>query len=197
MIDMDGGAAINWEAIGAVAELAGAAGVIASLLYIAAQVHTSNRASAVQAKLYSTQLLNDFMDLLIQRPELNQLMLKGRKAIDTLSPDEYQQFSNMSLKAFWFFSAGHFQYRRGTIADNDWFEILAVLRYWLYAPGCRAWWERVGSLMFGTEFVAFVESELGKVVAQQGAAAGASSVVAAEASKSGALANVDGGPRPL
>jgi hypothetical protein len=44
----------------------------------------------------------------------------------------------MSLKAFWFFSAGHFQYRRGTIAESDWFEVLAVVRYWLNSPGCRA-----------------------------------------------------------
>ncbi len=162
---------MNWEALGAVAEWIGAAGVIASLLYLAAQVHASNRASAVQAKLDSTRLLNDFMDLLIQRPELNQLMLKGLKGLDALSPDEYQQFSNMSLKAFWFFSAGHFQFRRGTIAASDWFEILAVLRYWLHSAGCRAWWQKMGRLMFGGEFVAFIESEINALVAQQGAAA--------------------------
>lgn len=79
---------MNWEALGALAELAGAAGVIGSVLYLAVQVRTGNRASAVQAKLDSTRLLNDFMDLLIQKPELNQLMRKGRKSLDSLSPDE-------------------------------------------------------------------------------------------------------------
>jgi hypothetical protein len=107
---------MNWEALGACAELTGAAGVMASLLYLAAQVRSSNRAAAVQAKLESTRLLNDFMDLLIQRPELNQVMRKDRESLDSLSHDEYQQFSNMSLKAFWFFSAGHFQFRRHTLA---------------------------------------------------------------------------------
>jgi len=62
------------------------------------------------------------MDLLIQRSELNQLMLKGRKDLGSLSPDEYQQFSNLSLKAFWFFSAGYFQFRRRTLSQSDWFE---------------------------------------------------------------------------
>ena len=42
---------MNWDAIGAIAELVGAVGVVASLLYVATQVRTSNRASAVQAKL--------------------------------------------------------------------------------------------------------------------------------------------------
>lgn len=162
---------MNWEAIGAVAELVGAAGVIASLLYLGAQVHASNRASAVQAKLDSTRLLNDFMDLLIERPDLNQLMIKGRKGLETLSADEYQQFSNISLKAFWFFSAGHFQYRRGTIAEGDWFESLAVLRYWLHSPGCSAWWQKLGRLMYGSEFVAFIDSELADHAARPGAGA--------------------------
>ena len=163
---------MHWEALGAVAELVGAVGVIGSLLYLAAQVHTCNSASADQAKLESTRLLNDFMDLLIQRPDLNQLMLKGRRNLEALSPDEYQQFSNMSLKAFWFFSAGYFQFRRGTIAESDWFEILAVLRYWIHAPGCRAWWERLGRLMYGDDFVGFIESELERGPAPRSAAAG-------------------------
>jgi hypothetical protein len=33
---------MNWETLGAFAELTGAAGVIGSLLYLAAQVRTSN-----------------------------------------------------------------------------------------------------------------------------------------------------------
>ena len=164
---------MSWEALGAFAELIGAAGVMGSLLYLAAQVRTSNRASAVQAKLESTRLLNDFMDLLIQRPELNQLMLKGRKSLDSLSPDEYQQFSNMSLKAFWFFSAGHFQFRRHTLAESDWFEVRAVLDYWLRSQGCKDWWATLGRSMYGDEFVAFVESEITRLAAQQGAAAAA------------------------
>ena len=42
---------VNWEVIGAISGVIGAAGVVASLLYLAVQVRTSNRASAVQAKL--------------------------------------------------------------------------------------------------------------------------------------------------
>jgi hypothetical protein len=158
---------LSWEAVGAFAELIGAAGVIGSLLYLAAQVRTSNRASAVQAKLESTRLLNDFMDLLIQRPELNQLMLEGRKGIDALSPDAYQQFSNMSLKAFWFFSAGHFQFRRGTLAESDWFELQAVIDYWLRSRGCRDWWGKLGRFMYGDEFVAFIDSEIARLDAPE------------------------------
>jgi hypothetical protein len=158
---------MNWEALGSFAELVGAAGVIASLLYVAAQVRTANRAAAVHAKLESTRLLNDFMDLLIERPDLNLLMRKGRTGLASLSPDEYQQYSNMSLKAFWFFSAGYFQYRRRTLAESDWHEIRAVAVYWLQGPGCREWWEKLGRSMYGAEFVAFVDSEIAMLATQQ------------------------------
>ena len=56
---------MSWEAIGAVAEAIGALGGIASLLYLATQVRSSTRASAVEAKLESTRLLNDFVENLI------------------------------------------------------------------------------------------------------------------------------------
>lgn len=59
---------VNWDAIGAIAELAGAAGVIASLIFVGLQVRGSNRASAVESKLQSTRLLHVFIDMLIEAP---------------------------------------------------------------------------------------------------------------------------------
>ncbi len=68
---------MNWDAIGAVAEALGAAGVIASLLYLAIQVRASTRASAVEAKLQSTRLLGETMDVVIHSPELADIYGRG------------------------------------------------------------------------------------------------------------------------
>lgn len=156
---------VNWEALTAFGQLVAAAGVIASLLYLAVQVRDSTRASAAQTKLAFTRLLTDFIDGFIQSPELNDIWRKGRKDLDSLSLEEYSRFSNMSLKAFWFFSAGYFQFRHGTLSDNDWFELRAVLRSWLGGEGARIWWSKIGRFMYGEEFVAFIESETVKVEA--------------------------------
>ena len=67
--------------------------------------------------------------------ELNDLYLRGRADLESLSRDEVYQFSNLALKAFWFFSAAHFQFRMGTLADSDWQEQRAAIRYWLRGPG--------------------------------------------------------------
>lgn len=151
---------MNWDALGAIAELVGAMAVVASLLYLALQVRAGTRASRVEAKLESARLLNNFMDALIQDPELHALWIQGRKDLNALPQNEYLRFSNMCLKGFWFFSAGYFQYLQGSLADDDWFELRAVIRVWLRGVGCRDWWAKVGRVMFGEKFIAFIDAEI-------------------------------------
>jgi hypothetical protein len=131
---------MNWDASGAGAELLGAVGMIASLVYLARQIRASARASAVEAKLASTRMLTEFNEELIRSPELDALMNRGIRDFHGLSREEERRFSNMSLKAFWFFSAGFFQWRSGAISEDDWHELLAILRFWLGGRGTRAWW---------------------------------------------------------
>jgi hypothetical protein len=166
---------VNWDAIGAIAEAVGAAGVIASLLYLAVQVRGSTRASAVEAKLESTRLLNDFIDGLIESPELNDIYQRGRADLESLSEAEYYRFSNLSVKAFWFFSAGHFQFRMGTLGEGEFHETRVTIRYWLRGPGCRAWWAKFGWNSVSPEFRKFVEAELAEIDAAEQAAEGARS----------------------
>ena len=151
---------MNWDAVGAVADAVGAAGVIASLLYLAVQVRGSTRASAVESKLQSTRMLHHFVDSLIGTPELNDLFLRGLADLDSLSESDYYRFSNMSLKAFWFLSAGHFQFRMGTLSADDWHELRAVLHYWIRRPGCQSWWAKLGRDSFGAEFRKFIDDEI-------------------------------------
>jgi hypothetical protein len=162
---------MNWDAIGASAEFAGAVGVVASLLYVATQVRYSNRASTVQAKLETTRFMTDYADLMLENPNLNDVMLRGQKSLDSLSSEEVWQFVHLSTKAFWFFSAGHFQFRQGTLPESEWHELRSVAHFWLSGKGCRDWWRTVGRPMFGSEFVAFIDAEIETLAAGQGAAA--------------------------
>lgn len=156
---------MNWDAIGAIAELFAAMGVIASLVYLAVQVRASTRAAAVAAKLDSTDLLNKFIDVLIEDPQLNDIYLRGINDLDSLSKEEYFRFSNMSLKAFWFFSAAYYQYRRNTISDDEYYESRAVLRYWLRGAGCRSWWEKLGRASVSPSFAKYVDAQIKEILA--------------------------------
>ena len=151
---------MDWDALGAIAELAGALGVIASLIYLATQIRHNTRASSVEAKLATTQMLSEFITMFIADPDLNDLFLRGRDSTDNLSKEEHQRFSNLVMKTFWLGSAAHFQLRTGTLAEDDWVEIEAILRYWLAGPGVRAWWHQYGHQRFGKTFTEFVDAEV-------------------------------------
>ena len=151
---------MNWEAIGAVAELSAAIGVIASLLYVATQVRYSNRASSIQAKLENTRFLTEFNDLLLQNRELDRVLVKGQQDFSSLTSEESRVFIQLGVKAFWYFSAAHFQYRARTITESDWHEILFVIDVWLRSPGGLSWWHAVGKHLFGSEFGCFIDEHL-------------------------------------
>ena len=84
----------------AVAELAGAVGVIASLVYLATQIRHNTRAGSVEARLTATGMATSFVDMLIRNPELNNLFMRGRESTEDHSIEEYQRLSNMVMKTF-------------------------------------------------------------------------------------------------
>lgn len=151
---------MNWDAVAAISEAIGAAGVIASLLYLAIQVRAGTRASAVESKLAGTRMYTDYLSMMVQKPELNDIMLRGRKDLQSLSKDEYIQFSNLALIAFSFFSASWFQYRNNTISESDWFELNAITKYWLIGSGTQEWWYKLGHMSFDKPFSDYIESEI-------------------------------------
>jgi hypothetical protein len=108
-------------------------------------------------------MYTDFLVLLVESPELNDLMIRGRSNIESLDREGYRRFSNLALISFSFFSAGFFQYKKGTLSDDDWTELSVVIEYWVRGEGCRDWWKKMGRQSFGRPFVEFIESEIAQV----------------------------------
>jgi hypothetical protein len=149
---------MNWEAVGAIGEIVGAFGVIASLLYVAMQVRASNKASLVESKLATSRMHSDFIGSLIQNPDLDDILFAGISGDKNLSRKDYQRYSNMALQAFTFFSAGYFQVHKGTMDSDEWHESEAVIEFWLNGQGGREWWDKVGQHRFSSKFVTYIES---------------------------------------
>ncbi len=91
---------MNWDALGAIAELLGAVGVIASLFYVASQIRRNSgalEASTNQAVADATQ-----QRLLVpaQSPELAAALAKGLSETSTLSPGERVQLDFFARSTF-------------------------------------------------------------------------------------------------
>jgi hypothetical protein len=137
---------LNWEAIGAVGEVVGAAGVIASLVYLAVQIRHNTR--SVEAATYQSvaESLADASYRLVGSAStpLDRL----RIFVGTM-----RRYENL-----------HFQVRRGNLHPSDVEGFVNSLGAYLHVPEddgfeARALWESTRSI-FHPEFVVFVEQEV-------------------------------------
>lgn len=67
---------MDWNVIGAIAEIAGAIAVVVSLVYLASQIKHSNHLMTLEATKYATDLVIPFMDMMLVEDDLLDLMIK-------------------------------------------------------------------------------------------------------------------------
>lgn len=84
---------MNWEAIGAIGELVGAAAVLATLVYLAAQVRKSNELSRFNATKEIVNQFNDLNRLVTTDASLRNVLMKTGE----LTADESEQIYNFGM----------------------------------------------------------------------------------------------------
>lgn len=151
---------MNWEATAAIAELLGALGVIASLIYLASQVRSSGT-QARQAAIQSVvNKMNTIYDHQAANPDHASLWVRGSRGLAHLQDEaERVQFSAFLCSIFKPYEE-IFHYHRAGMAD-DWTResIDPVCHALMSTPGFQEWW-RLRSDWFSTEFRAHVEGIL-------------------------------------
>ena len=97
---------MNWDAIGAIAETLGAAGVIITLAYLAVQVRQNSRllersaeATRVTADDAVVENFNEWREMIITSPQVADLFIRGMEDPTTLGANERLRF-NYILSTF-------------------------------------------------------------------------------------------------
>lgn len=98
---------MNWEAVGAIAEAAGAIAIFVSLVYVAAQIrqNTQQFARSVEANQLAAferniESGNRIRELLILNPDVSELLLKGLKSYEALQAKEKLRFGMLLRNIF-------------------------------------------------------------------------------------------------
>ena len=87
---------MNWDALSAIAELLGAAGVVVTLLYLSRQVR-ENTASVRRATTRDAlQSVADFNQFVASDPVLVDLFWRGTRTPAELTEEEWQRFVNLA-----------------------------------------------------------------------------------------------------
>jgi hypothetical protein len=152
---------LNWEAIGAVAELTGALGVIASLVYLAIQIRQNTASLRAENLREVVSGLAATMDRITADPKDLSLYLTGGESADSLSLEQRERF--WFLVATLLASTEYIRdlHQNGLVKDGTYQAALRVLDLELSKPGVRELWNE-RKFSFADDFQAFVDSRLVK-----------------------------------
>ena len=150
---------MNWEALGAVAELAGAIGVIASLLYLAVQIRQNTRSTKAAALHNTAQEMNQISLAMAADGSFSDIFLKGQDDLEGLSPEERMRVGFLWHAVFRATESLYYQYRSGNADKAAWTPYEQALEANLRSGGMRQWW-RENSFPFTKEFTKLVDSKI-------------------------------------
>lgn len=147
---------MSWDAIGAVAELLAAVGVIASLVYVAVQVRQNSKLIDQSILATRSAMVHEisasysrFYELLAQDSELTEIYRRGIVG-EELTDNEVTRFESLlSVYVTWLEDADH-QYMSNLYFEQDETNPVADMIEdfgpLLSSPIGRDWWSRRGEL---------------------------------------------------
>jgi hypothetical protein len=152
---------MNWDAIGAIAELLGAIGVIASLVYLATQI----RQSREQMRAATYQQIHEHQGqtfTTLPNPDMD-VVRRGLEDFHQLSAEDTWRFGLWALHNVMNLESAHYQYRMGMLDQSRWRVYLSNLRMFFRTPGFVAWWNTAPQRPdISPEFLTLVEEILGQ-----------------------------------
>jgi len=153
------GRSVNWDAIGATAELLGAAGVVASLIYLAVQIRQSTRTERARAfqEIFSSY---DAHSQQMFSSQNRDLVISGMQDLNSISGGERLQFDHLMIGYLNSLEATIFSRSAFLVGDEtleNWAYLLRT-RFLPY-PGMREWWNEA-KLIFAPETRTWVDEQI-------------------------------------
>ena len=147
---------MNWAAIGAVGEVAGAIAVVATLFYLASQIKQNTSATMAESRRAALEGGHTILFTMVENPKI---------VADIIKSGPLNDEERIRLSAFLFatlrnseFAWG--QYREGAIDREQWATENNVIQFVFDTQRTRDWWNHIGRGPFGTEFTVFIENIL-------------------------------------
>ena len=147
---------MNWEAIGAVGEILGAAAVLFTLVYLARQIKQNTQ--EVRSSNYHgiTDSFNTLNVTISTDPDLARIFINGNNSYSQLSDEEQTQYGFFMHAAFRVMDVLYYQSHQGTGDTTLWEAEQLTIDTMLAGQGAREWW-RTRPFNFSPDFVAFID----------------------------------------
>ena len=131
---------MNWEAIGAVGEVVGGAGVIISLLYLALQIRGDARAKRAATVHEQSEAFRGFLQMMATDDHLAAVFLRGIRDFGSLEDSDLVRFSSVLGLLFRVFEENFFQWKEGDLDAHVWHGFESPINDMVAYPGVQEWW---------------------------------------------------------
>ncbi len=148
---------MNWDAIGAVGEILGAAAVVISLGYLAGQIKSNTRALRRAASRDAVAGVNEWFSKVTVDNDTANLFARGVESFSKLDPDEAVRFRFIYFQLFKVFEDLHFQFEERLLDHEQWEGWRWAASQYLASPGGREYWKMVDRA-FSSRFRDLVET---------------------------------------
>lgn len=132
---------MNWDAIGATAEVVGAIGVLASLIYLAIQIRHNSSSVDASTEDGVVSGFNEINLIIGADPKLAALFTMGLENPHDLGSDEATQFSFLFSSYINQYSRLYILYLKGSFPEDRWETYARELAYLISTPGGSQWKE--------------------------------------------------------
>ncbi len=138
---------MNWDAIGAIAEVVGTIAILITLVYLAVQIRLANTQREVESFRHNWDGLNQCCEMLIQSPERVSIVNRGRESISSLNDDERMVFEYIHIRMLNTIECWYLTLMKtspaGAYRDQQVDNISGVIKIWFDYPGARDIWHTV------------------------------------------------------
>ena len=131
---------MNWDAIGAIGELVGAAAVVLTLGYLAVQIRQSSKSSRQQSYHDLVTRRTDFFNHMVESDDVTAIVIAGLRG-DPMDEIRAQRFTASMFNYLSHFQDVYLQRKSGLIEESVWRAERQFLAAAIALPGFAAWWQ--------------------------------------------------------
>jgi len=144
---------MNWEAIGAVAEVIGVAAILLSLIYVSVQIRQSNKIAQAEAERDIHHHWQHGLESLVADKWTTETLLRGLADFDSLTSVEKTRLSYKLIELNVTYAAMLELAERGMVSQKITEQAGDVIFSYIMTPGGRKWWELNGPFQTNRELI--------------------------------------------
>ena len=149
---------MNWDAMGAIGEVVGAAGVLITLGFLLHQLRLNTRALQTETFRSTAVMIHHPTSIMIQNPDLMDIHGRGNEDYESLDPLEKERYHYLIIQRVHAVELLDYYDAAGLAADSFTQAGQAIVIRLAAKPGFQQWWAERGSRTFGSKFTAWTQS---------------------------------------